>query len=137
MPAAPTTPSATLTAVLTLTHGRTTPETAVPSREPYCFEITYTEESIKTVRVAAGAVDSLITLDSVGAPKFLLVQALETNVTVKLTDTVATDPAPTALVAGDGWIMIANPSGQPIKALLVTTPVSPATGALLRIVSVE
>lgn len=128
---------ATLTFTGTLTHGSSTPEGAVPCREPFSFTVDYTEDSIKTVTVAASTVDGAVTLDTVSAPKFLLVQAVETDVTVKVSDGVTADPTPTQLTAGDGWIMIANTNGQPINALLITTPASPTTGARVRVLAVE
>ena len=127
----------TLTFTGTLTHGDSTTEGAVPCREPLTFSVDYTEDSIKTVSVAAAASDFSISLDSVAAPKFLLVQSRETDVTVKLTDGVTADPTPTQLTAADGWVMIANTNGQPINALLVTTPASPTTGARVRVLAVE
>lgn len=127
----------TLTLSGTLTYGDTQPDGAVPCREPLSFTVTYTEASIKTVHLAANLTDSLIELDSVSAPKFLLVKAVETDVTVKLSDGVTADPTPTAVAVAGGWVIVANPNGQAINALLVTTPASPTTGARIRIVSVE
>jgi len=128
-------PNLTLTG--TLTYGNTTPEGAVPCREPLSFTVAYTESSMKTVQIAASGTDVPITLDSVGAPKFLLIQAIETDVTVKLSDGVTADPTPTAVSVGGGWVIIANTAGQVINTLLVTTPASPATGAKLRVLAVE
>lgn len=126
-----------LTADLILTFGDTTPETAVPCREPFKFTITYTEESTKRVRVPAGSTDMLVSLDTVGDPKFIFIQALSNDVTVKLSDGVATDPAPIQLTEADGWIMIANPEGQSVDRVLLTTPLTPSEGSLVRIVSFE
>lgn len=126
-----------LTVDMTITHGETADENAVPCREVFNFALTYTEESVKRVRIAAGATDDVVLLDSVDAPKFLFVQSIETDVTVKLSDGVAADIAPTAVAEGDGWIMIANPAGQPLDRLLVTTPASPVEGALIRILAFE
>lgn len=126
-----------LTVDMTITHGAGTGTTDVPCRESFSFTLTYTEESVKRVRVAAAAVDTEVTLDTVGAPKFIFVQSIETDVTVKLSDGVAADIADTAVAEGAGWVMIANPSGQPIDRLLVTVPASPVEGALIRIMSFE
>lgn len=128
----------TLTVSATITFGTTDSTTgAVSSREPLSFELTYTEASIKTVQVAASASDQSVTLDSVTAPKFLFVQSLEGDVSVKLDDGVTTDPTPTAVAAEDGWVMIANANGQEINELLVTTPASPTTGARIKILAFE
>lgn len=127
----------TLTFTGTLTYGNTTPDGAVPCREPLSFTISYTEASIKTVAIAANQTDYAVALDSVSAPKFLLVQSVETDVTVKLSDGITTDPTPTALVANSGWVMFANTSGQAVNTLLVTTPASPTTGARVRVLAVE
>ena len=121
----------------TLTYGDSTTSGAVPCREPLNFTFTYTEIADKTVAIAAGETDFPIALDSVTAPKFLLVQSKATDVTVKLSDGVTADPTPTAVAEASGWIMIANPNGQALNALLVTTPASPTTGALLRVLAVE
>jgi len=126
-----------LTLSATLTFGDSTTAGAVPKREPLEFTITYTEQSDKTVAIAASTTDFAISLDSVAAPKFLLVQSLATDVTVKLSDGVTADPTPTAVAEGSGWVMIANATGQPINALLVTTPASPTTGARVRVFAVE
>ena len=127
----------TLTVSATLTYGNTTPDGAVPCREPLTFTLTYTEKSDKIVQLAASVTDSAISLDSVTAPKFVFVQSIETDVTVKLSDGVTADPTPTSVAEGDGWIMIANPNGQAINSILVTTPASPTTGAQVRILAVE
>jgi hypothetical protein len=126
-----------LTVSATLTFGSTTPTGAVPCREPLDFTITYTEKADKTVAVAANLSDFSITLDSVGAPKFLLVQSIVTDVTVKVSDGVTADPTPTSVVEGSGWIMLANANGQAINELLITTPASPTSGARIRILAVE
>jgi hypothetical protein len=127
----------TLTADLVLTFGETTPDNAVPCREPFKFTITYTEESTKRVRIPAGSTDLLVNLDTVGDPKFVFIQALSNDVTVKLSDGTATDPAPIQLTEADGWIMICNPGGQSVDRVLLTTPVTPSEGSLVRIVSFE
>jgi len=126
-----------LTVAATLTFGPTTPEGAVPCREPLDFTVTYTEISHKIVTVAAAAVDFPIALDTVTAPTFLLVQSDVTDVVVKLSDGVTADPTPTALTEAKGWVMITNPTGQTINALLVTAPASPTTGARVRVLAVE
>jgi hypothetical protein len=126
-----------LTVEMTITHGDDTVETAVPCREPFSYSITYTEETTKRTRVPAGATDTAVLLDTVGSPKFVFVQSLETDVDVKLSDGVATDIAAIAVAEGAGWIMLANPTGQAINRLLVTTPASPVEGALIRILSFE
>jgi len=127
----------TLTIDMTITHGDSSAQTSVPCREPRSFSITYTEESVKRVRVPAGATDTVILLDSVNAPKFIFIESIETNVTIKLSDGVAADIAPTAVAEDTGWVMIAHPTGQAIDRLLVTTPASPVEGALIRILAFE
>lgn len=127
----------TLTADLVLTFGDANNDSAVPCREPFKFTLAYTEESTKRYRVPPGSTDLVIMLDTVGDPRFIFIQALENDVTVKLSDGVATDPAPTSVIEANGWIMLANPTGQAIDRLLVTTPASPSEGSLLRIISFE
>jgi hypothetical protein len=127
----------TLTVSATVSYGDTTPEGSVLRRLPLTFTLTYTEQSEKIVHVAASATDSAITMDSVGSPKFVLARSLEGDVTVKISDGVVATPTPTALTATGGWVMIANPSGQAINRLLVTTPASPTTGARIQIVAFE
>lgn len=128
---------ADLTVAATLTFGSSTPDGAVPCREPLSFTVSYTEKTDKTVQIAAGVTDFPIDLDSVGAPKFLFIQALETDVTVMLSDGVTANPTPTAVAEADGWVMITTTVGQEINALLVTTPASPTSGARLRVLAVE
>jgi len=128
---------ASLTFSGTLTYGDTTAEGAVASREPLTFTVSYTEASMKTVAIEASQIDSPITLDSVGSPKFLLVQSLETDVDIKVSDGIVATPTPTKLSATSGWVLVANPGGQPISSLLVTTPATPSTGARIRVVAVE
>lgn len=127
----------TLTFSGTLTYGDTTASGSVARREILSLTFTYTETSIKTVVVPASAVDSAIALDSVSAPKYVFVESLETDVTVKLSDGVVATPTPTSLKAASGWVLIANPDGQEINSLLVTTPASPTTGARVRILAFE
>lgn len=127
----------TLTATLTLAYGDTTPSGAIPQRLPLTFSFTYTETSVKRVHLAAGVSDSSILLDSVSAPAFLLVRAIDTDVSVKVSDGVVATPTPTALSQAQGWLMVANPSGQPINRLLVTTPASPTTGATIEVLAFE
>jgi hypothetical protein len=127
----------TLTFSGTLTYGSTTPEGSVPCREPLSLSIEYSEAAMKTVQIAANSTDFPITLDSVDSPTFLFIEALETDVTVKLSDGVVLSPTPTDVTENGGWVMIATPSGQQINQLLVTTPASPATGARIRILAVE
>ena len=130
-------PNLTLSA--TLTYGESDSDTsgAVPCREPLSFTLTYTEVSIKEVQIAASETEHSITLDSVDNPKFLLVESTETSVDVKLDDGVTSDPTPSKLAEGDGWIMIANPNGQAINEILVTTPASPSSGARVRVLAFE
>jgi len=126
-----------LTVSVTLTYGDITPDGAVPCREPLTFTLAYTEASIKTVQIAASTVDFPILVDTVGAPKFIYAKSEATDVTVKLSDGVVVTPTPTSLSAEGGWIMIANPNGQAIKSLLVTTPASPASGARVKVIAFE
>lgn len=127
----------TLNVEMVLSYGDLTPDTAVPCRTPLSFALTYTEEATKRVRVPASSTDFLVALDTVNAPRFLFVQSIEEDVTIKLTDGVVTDPASIAVAEGSGWIMIACPTGQAVNKLLVTTAASPATGALIHIISFE
>jgi len=122
----------TLTVSTVVTYGSTTPDGSVPTREPYTYSITYSQESVKTLQFAASATDVAVALDTITAPKFLLIQALDTDVTIKLSDGVVVTPTPTALSATQGWLLISNPNGQPIKQFLVTTPASPVTGARVK-----
>lgn len=128
---------ANLTVSATLTYGDTTPDGAVPCRTPLTFTLAYTEQSIKTVQIAASVVDFSVTLDTVTTPKFLFVECDTTDVTVKLSDGVVVTPTPTSLSEDGGWIMISNPNGQAIKQLLITTPASPVTGARVKIIAFE
>jgi hypothetical protein len=125
----------TLTVNATITYGSTVPDGSVPCREPLFYTLNYTESSIKIVQIAASTTDFLVSLDTIGAPRFVFVQAVETDVTVKLSDGV-NDVATTLAQAG-GWVMLANPNGQPVNQLLVTTPASPVTGARVRVLSFE
>lgn len=126
-----------LTAALTLTYGDTTPDGAVPCRVPLTFTMAYTEQSIKTVQIPASTTDFPVNVDTVGSPKFIFAEVDTTDVTVKLSDGVVVTPTPTSLSESGGWLMIANPNGQQIKTLLVTTPASPATGALFKVIAFE
>lgn len=126
----------TLTCTLSFSYGDVPPPaTNVPLRTAKIIEIPYTEESVKRVRVPASSTDFPIALDSVGAPKFLFVGAVDIDATVKLSD--QTDDVGTALSAGSGFVCITNPSGQPINQLLVTTAATPTTGALIEILAFE
>jgi hypothetical protein len=126
-----------LTVVATLTYGDTTPDGAVPCREPLNFTLAYTEASIKTVQIAASSTDFAINVDTVGSPKFIFAKAELTDVTVKLSDGVVASPTPTSLSPDGGWLMLANPNGQVIKTLLVTTPASPTSGARVKVIAFE
>ncbi len=127
----------TLNVDMTLSYGDLTPDTAVPNRTPLSFSLDYTEESTKRVRVPASSTDLLVALDTVGSPRFLFIQSIEEDVTVKLSDGIVTDPAPITVAEGSGWIMITCPSGQQVNQLLVTTAASPSTGALIHIIAFE
>jgi hypothetical protein len=127
----------TLTVSTVVTFGSTTPDGSVPTREPYTYSLTYTQESVKILQFAAAATDVAVALDTVTAPKFLLIQALDTDVTIKLSDGVVATPTPTALAAASGWLMLSNPNGQPIKQFLVTTPASPVTGARVKFIALS
>lgn len=128
---------ANLTVSATLTYGDTTPDGAVPCRTPLTFTLAYTEQSIKTVQIAASTTDFVVTLDTVTAPKFIFVESDTTDVTVKLSDGVVVTPTPTSLSEDGGWIMLSNPNGQAINRLLITTPASPVTGARVKIIAFE
>ena len=125
----------TLSLECTLVYGATTPTGAVPIRIPLSYTVEYTEESCKTVRVAAAATDTLVQFDTVTAPKFLLVRSLEGTVTLKLGD--GTTTVISGLTEEDGYILIACPAGQDIDRVLVTTPASPSSGALIDIKAFE
>lgn len=125
----------TLTVNATVTYGSTVPDGSVPCREPLLYTLNYTESSIKIVQVAANTTDFLVSLDTVSAPKFVLVQSLETDVTVKLSD--GSTNVPTTLAQAGGWVMLSNLNGQPVNELLITTPASPVTGARVKILSFE
>jgi hypothetical protein len=127
----------TLTVTSVITYGSTVPDGSVPMREPVSMTFTYTEQSIKTVQIAANITDYSVTLDTLDAPKFVFIQAVETDVTVKLSDGTVVTPTPTALAVASGWVMLANPAGQPIKEFLVTTPASPTTGARVKFLAFE
>lgn len=126
----------TLTATLTLSYGSTVPDGSVPCREPLTFTLAYNEVSIKTVQIAASSVDVPVLLDTVTAPKFLLVRAVVTDVTIKVSDGVVLTPTPTAVSAASGWICFANPTGQTINQFLVTTPAS-TTGSTVSFMAFE
>jgi len=128
---------ATLTVTTVISYGSTVPDGSVPCREPLSLTFTFTEQSTKIVQIPAATVDFPVLLDTVGAPKFVFVQALETDVTVKLSDGLVVSPTPTSLAQAGGWIMLSNPTGQQIKQFLVTTPASPTTGARVKFLSFE
>jgi len=125
----------TLTVNATISYGSTVPDGSVPCREPIAFTLNYSESSIKIVQIAASTTDFPVSLDTLGAPKFVFVQSVETDVTVKLSDGV--DSVATTLAQSSGWAMLANPNGQPVNQLLITTPASPVTGARVRILAFE
>lgn len=127
----------TLTATVTLQFGDTTPDGAVPCRVPLSFSLSYTEKSEKVVAFAAGVTDEAVTFDSVSAPKFLFARSLEGDVTIKVSDGVTADPTPSSLAVAGGWLMLANPDGQAINRVLVTTPASPTTGARVEFIVFE
>lgn len=126
-----------LTVAATMTYGDTTPDGAVPCREPLNFTLAYSEASIKTVLIAASSTDFAVDVDTIGTPKFIFARAELAEVTVKLSDGVVATPTPTSLSSDGGWLMIANPNGQAIKTLLVTTPASPASGARVKLLAFE
>lgn len=126
----------TLTAELAISYGDTLPAlNVVPWRGKFSFELTYTEESIKIVQIPASTTDFAVNLDTVAAPKFLFVRALDTDVTVKLKN--GADDVPTQLAAAGGWAMIVTPAGQAVNQLLITTPASPTTGARVQVLAFE
>jgi len=125
----------TLTVATTITFGDSALNGGIPQRVPLSFALTYAEESNKTVLVPAASTDFEITLDSVENPKFLLVRSLDVDCSCKLVSGLTN--APTELAGGGGWIMITNPSGQPINSLLVTTPASPSSGAHIQVIAFE
>jgi hypothetical protein len=125
-----------LEASVTIAYGDTLPATGtVPWRKTFPFSLTYNEESIKTVAIPASTTDFLLTLDTVTAPKFIFMRAIDVDVTVKYSD--GTDEVATALSATSGWLMIVNPNGQPMNRFLVTTPASPTTGAHVQVLAFE
>lgn len=124
----------TLTAVLTLTYGDTGTGN-VPQRKTHSYTQEYTEESSKIVAVAASQTDFPILLDSLGDPKFICISGVDEDLTIKLGDGV--DTLATAISAASGYLVIANPAGQGIDRLLVTTGATPLTGAHIRITAFE
>ena len=125
-----------VTATLQLSYGDSTPAGQnVPLRSVNTFTLTYTEESVKRVLIAAGTTDFPVTLDTITAPKLLMVRAIDVDVTVKLSDGVTNTIS--AAAAASGWIMIANPNGQAVNNLLITTPASPTTGAHVEVIAFE
>jgi hypothetical protein len=127
---------ATLTLSATLTYGDTTPEGAVPRREPLTFTMSYTEQSVKTVQIPPSTVDHVVSMDTVGSPKFVLVRSESTDVTVKLFDGT-TDSGAISVSENGGWVMLANGDGQEIISVKVTTPGSPASGARVTVMAFE
>lgn len=128
----------TLTASLTLSYGDSAPAGAnIPARQQLSYTLNYSEESSKIVHIPAATTDHPITLDTVAAPKFVFARALDVDVTIKVSDGVVLTPTPSALAAASGWFMIANPNGQTIDTLLVTTPASPTTGARVQVIAFE
>lgn len=127
----------TLTANLIISYGSVLPNGAVPRREPYTFTLDYDEESTKIALVPPGSTDFVISLDTVGAPKFLFVYAELADVLIKLSDGVNPEMTTTSLSADAGWMMFVHPIGQPIRRLLVTTASSPISGAKVRVISFE
>lgn len=125
----------TLTLETTLSYGQGSAEGDVARRIVDSYTLTYTEKSTKTVRVAASQTDQPITLDSVSSPKFLLARCLETDVDIKLSDGATT--VISALKAGSGYVLLTHPDGQAINEILVTTPASPAEGALVEVIAFE
>lgn len=124
-----------LTATLTLQFGDASVQGAVPARRPLTFSLAYTEESQKIVSVPANTTDQPIALDSVASPKFLFARAIDIDLDVKLVS--GSDEVATNLAVSSGFILIANPSGQAINSLLVTTPASPSTGGRIEIIAFE
>ncbi len=124
----------TLTAVLTLTYGDTGAGN-VPLRKTYSYVQEYTEESSKIVAVAAAQTDFPISLDSLGDPKFVCISGVDEDLAIKLGD--GSDTLATAISAESGYLVIANPSGQGIDRILVTTEATPLTGAHIRITAFQ
>jgi len=125
----------TLTVETTLSYGQGSAEGDVARRVLNTYTLDYTEKSNKTVHVAAGVTDQAISLDSVSSPKFILARCIETDVDIKLSDGLTT--VISALKEGNGYILIAHPDGQDINEILITTPATPAEGALVEILSFE
>ncbi len=125
----------TLTVKTTITYGDPVATGVTPWSQPFSFSLTYTEESVKTVQIAASTVDFPIPLDTVSLPKFLFVRAIETGVTVKLVS--GAEQSATAMAPLDGWVMVAASAGQAINSLLVSTPAFPTTGARVQVLAFE
>lgn len=125
----------TLTATLMLNYGPSTPSGAVQQRLPLTYTLDYTEAADKVVHVAPSQTNFPISLDSVAAPKFLFIRAVDIDVQVTLGD--GTDTVPTALAVAQGWVMLSNPNGQDINTVLVTTPATPTTGARVQVIAFE
>lgn len=126
---------ATLNVNMILSYGDTAVQGSVPMRLPLVFTLEYQEETVKTVLIAANQTDVPIDLSTITAPKFLFARTLDVDVTLKLKTGLV--ELPTQLSVAGGWVMIANANGQTINSLLVTTPVSPSSGARLQIISFE
>lgn len=123
-------------ATLSIVYGDATPAGSnVPQRRALTFEFAYTEESCKTVAVPASTTDFPVDLDTVSAPKMLLIRSRDVDVTITLVN--GADDVPTSLAATNGWVMFCNPNGQPVNALTITTPASPASGARVEILAFE
>lgn len=124
-----------LTVEMILSYGPTTPTGTVPCRKTTSLTFAYNEQSIKTVHVPPGQPAFAVALDTITAPKLLLIRAVDVDVGVGLSDGVTTTN--TALSAAGGWTLLSNPSGQPINALTIATPASPVAGAYVEILAFE
>lgn len=124
-----------LTATLSLTYGDSAIQGAVLAKRPFTFTLAYGEESTKIVSVPAASTDYPISLDSVTAPKFFFMRAVDIDLEVKLVS--GGDEVETSLAVASGYILIANPSGQAINSLLVTTPATPTSGGRIEIIAFE
>lgn len=127
--------AASLNVSVTLSDGDTAVQGGVAARVPLNFVLAYTEKSQKIVHVPPSTVDQAITFDSVGAPKFLFMRSLDIDVTVKYGD--GTTTVTSGLAGGGGWMMVANPNGQAINRVLVSTPATPSGGAHVEILACE
>ena len=114
----------TLNTTLTIAYGSLDSTGTAPRRELFNFKIDYTDELCRSITIPPNTVDYEVSLESLGAPKFIFACAELTDLEVTL------EGAFTKLSAGSGWLMLVNPMGQPMRMLLVNTPATGTEGRL-------